>query len=53
MEVRRPRPGAGEVLVRVRAAGIERGTVHLMNGLPRLVAGRSACADPQPYSGAS
>ncbi len=29
-----PAPGTGEVLVRVRAAGIDRGTCHLMTGLP-------------------
>jgi NADPH:quinone reductase-like Zn-dependent oxidoreductase len=32
-----PRPGADEVLVRVHAASIDRGTWHLMAGLPRLV----------------
>ena len=32
--VARPRPGAGEVLVRVRAAGVDRGVVHLVTGLP-------------------
>lgn len=31
-----PAPGAGEVLVRVRAAGLDRGTWHLMTGLPRM-----------------
>lgn len=31
-----PVPGAGEVLVRVRAAAVDRGTVHLMTGLPLL-----------------
>lgn len=29
-----PSPGAGEVLVRVAAAGVDRGTEHLMTGLP-------------------
>lgn len=33
----RPVPGAGEVLLRVRAAGIDRGTWHVMHGLPRLL----------------
>jgi NADPH:quinone reductase-like Zn-dependent oxidoreductase len=32
-----PTPGRGEVLVRVRAAGIDRGTWHLMRGLPLVV----------------
>lgn len=31
-----PTPGAGEVLVHVRAAGLDRGTWHLMTGLPRM-----------------
>jgi NADPH:quinone reductase-like Zn-dependent oxidoreductase len=31
-----PAPGDGEVLVRVRAAGLDRGTWHLMTGLPRM-----------------
>nr|WP_307835776.1 NAD(P)-dependent alcohol dehydrogenase [Phycicoccus sonneraticus] len=31
-----PVPARGEVLVRVGAAGIDRGTVHVMTGLPRL-----------------
>jgi NADPH:quinone reductase-like Zn-dependent oxidoreductase len=35
-----PAPGTGEVLVRVRAAGIDRGTCHLMTGLPLV--GRAA-----------
>ncbi len=33
-----PTPGEGEVLVRVTAAGVDRGTVHLLTGLP--LAGR-------------
>jgi len=33
----RPAPGDAEVLVRVRAAGVDRGTWHLMTGLPRLM----------------
>ncbi len=32
-----PTPKAGEVLVRVRAAGVDRGTWHVMTGLPYLV----------------
>src|SRR3954463_9458814 len=41
-EVARPTPGQGEVLVRVRAASVDRGTWHLMAGLAypmRLVCG--------------
>lgn len=36
---RRPRPhaGAGEVLVEVRAAGVDRGVWHLVAGLPYLI----------------
>jgi NADPH:quinone reductase-like Zn-dependent oxidoreductase len=33
-EVARPEPGAGEVLVRVAAAGVDRGVWHLMAGKP-------------------
>ena len=36
-EVPTPRPSAGEVLVRVVAAGVCRGDVHLMTGKPYLV----------------
>jgi NADPH:quinone reductase-like Zn-dependent oxidoreductase len=36
-EVPAPTPGPREVLVRVRAAGIDRGTWHLMTGLPLLL----------------
>ena len=32
-----PTPGAGRVRVRVRAAGVDQGTVHLMTGLPLLM----------------
>ena len=32
--VPRPRPGDGEVLLRVRAAGVDRGVWHLTTGLP-------------------
>ena len=50
-EVEAPEAAVGEVLVRVRAAGIERGTVHLMTGLPlvgRVVLGlrRPRCVVP-------
>lgn len=36
-ELPAPTPAAREVLVRVRAAGIDRGTWHLMTGLPLLL----------------
>lgn len=36
-EIDRPEPGADEVLVRVRAAGLDRGTWHLMMGTPSAV----------------
>src|SRR5262249_43375360 len=36
-EIDRPSAGDGEVVVQVRAAGISRGTVHLMTGQPYLV----------------
>src|SRR5262245_16206982 len=32
-----PQPGPGEVLVRVHAAGLDRGTWHLMTGRPYLM----------------
>lgn len=32
-----PKPGPGEVLVEVAAAGVDRGTWHLMTGLPYVV----------------
>ncbi|HET7761365.1 MAG TPA: NAD(P)-dependent alcohol dehydrogenase [Phycicoccus sp.] len=35
-EVTAPVPGSGEVLVRVEAAGVDRGTWHLATGLPYL-----------------
>lgn len=44
-EIERPPIGADEVLVEVRAAGLDRGTWHLMAGLPyaaRLVVGLRA-----------
>ncbi len=36
-EVPAPTPGPGEVLVRVRAAGVDRGTWHLMTGEPLVM----------------
>ena len=36
-ETARPEPGAGEVLVRVDAAGVDRGAWHLMTGRPYVV----------------
>lgn len=36
-ELPAPTPGPGEVLVRVRAAAIDRGTWHLMTGLPLVM----------------
>ncbi|MGW6917750.1 NAD(P)-dependent alcohol dehydrogenase [Kitasatospora sp. NPDC054939] len=36
-EIDRPEPGRGEVLVRVRAAGVDAGVWHLMAGLPYLL----------------
>jgi NADPH:quinone reductase-like Zn-dependent oxidoreductase len=33
-QIARPEPGANEVLVRVQAAGLDRGTWHLMTGTP-------------------
>ncbi|WP_327436696.1 NAD(P)-dependent alcohol dehydrogenase [Arthrobacter sp. SLBN-122] len=36
-DIARPEPGDGEVLIRVRAAGVDQGVWHLMTGLPYLV----------------
>ena len=36
-EIDRPTIGDDEVLVRVRAASVDRGTWHLMTGLPKLM----------------
>src|SRR5687767_9028536 len=36
-EIARPAPGAGEVLVQVEAAGLDRGVWHLMTGKPYLL----------------
>ena len=45
-DVDRPTPGAGEVLVRVHAAGISRGDVHLMTG--RALPGARRRRHPRP-----
>jgi hypothetical protein len=50
-EIGRPAAGDGEVLLRVNAAGLDRGTWHLLAGLPyliRLVSGLRAPKDPVP-----
>lgn len=50
-DVDRPEFGDDEVLVRVRAAGVDRGVWHLMTGLPvltRLVFGLRAPKNPVP-----
>ena len=36
-EIEKPQPNEGEVLLRVRAAGVEPGVWHLMMGRPYLV----------------
>ncbi len=36
-QIEKPTAGDGEVLVRVRAASVDRGTWHLMTGLPHLI----------------
>ena len=49
--IARPEPGAREVLLRVHAAGLDRGTWHLMAGKPylaRLVVGLRAPTNPVP-----
>lgn len=47
-----PEPGPGEVLVRVRAAGVDRGTWHLMAGLPLVIRLGSGLRRPkQPVPG--
>ena len=50
-EIGRPAAGVGEVLLRVHAAGLDRGTWHLMAGQPyliRLVSGLRAPKNPVP-----
>ncbi|MFV2074297.1 MAG: NAD(P)-dependent alcohol dehydrogenase [Thermoanaerobaculales bacterium] len=36
-EIQRPTAGTGEVIIEVRAAGVDRGVWHLMTGLPYLI----------------
>lgn len=36
-DIPRPVPGDGEVLIRIRAAGVDQGVWHLMTGMPYLV----------------
>ena len=52
-DVERPEVGAGEVLVRVRAAGVDRGVWHLMTGLPYPIrlAGYGLRAPKNPVPG--
>jgi NADPH:quinone reductase-like Zn-dependent oxidoreductase len=51
-ELPAPRPGKGEVLVRVAAAGVDRGTVHLMTGLPLVMRPATGLRRPrQPVPG--
>jgi len=48
-QVPRPVPGSGEVLLRVHAAGLDRGVWHVMTGMPyagRLVFGLTRPKDP-------
>jgi NADPH:quinone reductase-like Zn-dependent oxidoreductase len=50
-ELERPTPGEHDVLVRIHAAGVDRGVWHLMTGLPyptRLAFGFSRPASPVP-----
>ncbi len=49
----RPSPGPGEVLVKVEAAGIDRGTWHLMTGRPYLMRlmGFGLFAPKEPVAG--
>jgi NADPH:quinone reductase-like Zn-dependent oxidoreductase len=52
-EVDKPQMAAGDVLVRVRAAGVDRGVWHLMTGLPYPVrlAGSGLRAPKTPIPG--
>jgi NADPH:quinone reductase-like Zn-dependent oxidoreductase len=50
-DINKPEPGDNEVLVRVHAAGVDRGMWHLMTGLPyltRLAFGLRAPKNPVP-----
>ena len=50
-DINKPEPGENEVLVRVHAAGVDRGVWHLMTGLPylaRLAFGFRAPRNPVP-----
>ena len=50
-EIDRPEPGAKDVLIKVHAAGLDRGTWHLMTGKPylaRLAIGFRAPRNPVP-----
>src|SRR3712207_2641165 len=50
-DINKPEPGDDEALVRVRAAGVDRGVWHLMTGLPyltRLAFGLRAPKNPVP-----
>ena len=50
-EIERPAPGPGEVLVQVKAAGVDRGAWHIVTGLPtaaRLVFGLRRPRNPVP-----
>ncbi|ARE78356.1 NAD(P)-dependent alcohol dehydrogenase [Streptomyces sp. NPDC059558] len=46
-EVERPTPGRGEVLVQVRAAGLDQGVWHLMAGMPYAVRAVSGLRRPR------
>ena len=55
-EIDRPAAGHGDVLLRVHASGLDRGTWHLMAGQPyliRLVSGLHAPRNPVPGLGPS
>ena len=53
-QVARPEPGHGQVLVRVAAAGVDRGVWHLMAGKPyaaRLAFGLARAEEPRARLG--
>jgi NADPH:quinone reductase-like Zn-dependent oxidoreductase len=52
-EIERPVIAADEVLVQVRAAGVDRGTCHLMRGEPYLVRVRNRGGSRDGGCGAS